>query len=267
MTLDRLNPLLAGAGTAAGGFLVWAALVCAQPDHRPASPRFVAAKGPSGRALHLEGSAALLVPDLRLPAGPFTAECWARCDQAYGTQSLFGNTVKGGFEIVWRDESPRHPAPWPTAWVRTERTLTSERPGWTGVPSAEPPTPDAWTHVAMTCDGTRVRLFVDGRLAGDRALLGAVVPGRAVFVIGADADSDSETKRTDHFCGALDEVRISRVVRYEESFRPRSRLETDGDTVLHLTFDDITSPWRDSSACAHDVRTAGFPQLEEVEGR
>lgn len=262
MTLDPLRPFLAGAATGVGALLVWSALVCSLPESAP--PAVVPpATRPFGGWLRLDGASALLVRGLRIPDGPFTVECWARCDDPSGTQSVLGNTLRdGGFEFTWRDANSRRGAASPTAWVRTERTLTSTRPGWTAVPSAEPPGAGGWTHLALTCDGTRLRLFVGGRLAGDRALLGAVVPSRAPLFVGADASNDDAEVPADFLRGAVAEVRISRGVRYEGPFRPASRFAPDADTVLLLPFDDVTAPWRDLSPAPHDVRGIGRPAVQ-----
>ena len=78
-----------------------------------------------------------------------------------------------------------------------------ENPLGTGrsVTAAEPVTPKAWTHVALTFDGAEVRLYVNG-VKVDEATASAPVTTEGELEIGA------ETEHGDFFKGRIDEVRV-----------------------------------------------------------
>jgi glucose/arabinose dehydrogenase len=68
--------------------------------------------------------------------------------------------------------------------------------------SASAPAPNTWSHFAMTYDGSTIRLFVDGALAGTRAQSGAMVQGNGPVRFGGTA------VWPEWFAGRLDEIRI-----------------------------------------------------------
>ena len=76
---------------------------------------------------------------------------------------------------------------------------------------------ESWVHLAGTYDGTALRVFIDGVLAGEDA--GPFVTGTALstnddeWTVGATPDGDALE-------GRLDEIRISAAVRYAGDFAP-----------------------------------------------
>ena len=57
------------------------------------------------------------------------------------------------------------------------------------------------------------------------------------------------------FCGAVDEVRISRIARYDGDFIPARRFEADEHTLVLYHFDEGSgNVARDSSGNGHDGR-------------
>ena len=266
---EALKPFVAAGLAALGVLWTWAGFVAVAPvghGPAPAGAPFVGADraaGPGGGALSLDGEAALILDGFRLPDDAFTIECWVRAGAADRTESLFGNTAKGGVELVWNDADRRCPVPRPTVWLRTARTLTSPNSGWTSAAVAEPAPAERWTHVAVVVDARRVRTFIAGRLASDTALLGPCVPSEVAFVIGGDADEFGEP--VDCFVGRIDEFRISHGARYDGDFDPRGLLGADPDTLLHLSFDDPDRPFRDDGPLDRAVTTWG--NLEVVSAR
>lgn len=61
---------------------------------------------------------------------------------------------------------------------------------------------DAWTHVALTYDGTTMRLYVDGAEVAVRAQTGGIITTTGAFRIGGNASWG------EYFTGVIDEVRV-----------------------------------------------------------
>lgn len=94
-----------------------------------------------------------------------------------------------------------------------------------------------WTHVALTYDGTNVSLFVNGKLATQSDQW----PG----VVNNSLDTLKVGRRTrgtpgvhSIYIGLVDEVRISKIVRYTNDFAvPTTGFLPDADTVALYHFD------------------------------
>ena len=71
-----------------------------------------------------------------------------------------------------------------------------------------PVLPGEWTHVAMTHDGSMLRLYVNGVLDSQRTALGPIGESAIPIRIGAQAGSS-----TNHLTGLLDDVRMWNVAR------------------------------------------------------
>lgn len=93
------------------------------------------------------------------------------------------------------------------------------------------------THIALVRRGQDARLYVDGRGEGApvgwSAIPNTPAPQNAGFELeisqwrlGADTGGLFNT-----FTGAIDEVRISKIARYEKNFTPASRFELDEHTL------------------------------------
>jgi hypothetical protein len=64
---------------------------------------------------------------------------------------------------------------------------------------------NAWTHVATTYDGTTMRIYVNGALAGSKAVGGAMTTSNSPLRIGGNSIWG------EYFSGLIDEVRIYKV--------------------------------------------------------
>ena len=100
------------------------------------------------------------------------------------------------------------------------------------VTSAGPAVANRMVHVAGVIEGNEVRLFVDGVLQG--ATSGAKLKVSPVsMAIGTNPPSAFEV-----FDGLIDEVRISKIARYRDSFTPVRRFAPDADTIALYHFDE-----------------------------
>jgi hypothetical protein len=117
------------------------------------------------------------------------------------------------------------------------------------------------THLAAVCNGKRIRLFVNGAAGGGRELPEASA-SELGFAIGANpiptpaaTELDAEG---DFFHGIIDEVRISKVARYDEDYTPPKRLENDKATLALYRFDEGRGDvLRDASGNGHHGKIAG----------
>ena len=266
MIRETLRPFVAAGTAALCALWTWAGFVALAPVGAfgvTLTPSPPVARGPAGGALSLDGSSALVVDRFRVPLDAFTVECWVKAETPRATENLFGDTADGGVELVWYDADRNCPVDRPNLWLRTTRTLDSAHAGWTASASTERAKQGEWTHVAVTVDGRRMRLFLDGRIVSETAVFGEPVASRVPLVIGGDAND--EGRPVDRFVGLLDEVRVSRGVRYDGPFRPEGRLATDPSTMLHLSFDGLDDPFRDDGPLSAAVTPWGTPQIVSAE--
>lgn len=97
----------------------------------------------------------------------------------------------------------------------------------------------AWHHVAWTFNGTTVRCFLDGTQAASVANTAnsqfwpASGAGSALF-IGARSDNPDGTGVTGFFPGQIDDLRISKTVRYTGNFTPPANTHTGDANTLGL---------------------------------
>lgn len=124
----------------------------------------------------------------------------------------------------------------------------------------------SWHHLAVTFDGTKMRFWVDGSLNFEKTMAGSYrgmywggTPGGGT----APAIGGCGTSASYDWSGALDEIRISSVVRYSAAFTPpTSEFADDADTIAlyHATAPpDTTAPaWT-------ATLTTGTPTATSVE--
>ena len=96
--------------------------------------------------------------------------------------------------------------------------------------------PTGWHHLAWTFDGSTSTIFVDGHLASTESHAASIEATDKPVVIGLSTGLDGEI--TGYTSGKLDEVRVSSVIRYTESFTPARRHEPDVFTVALWHFDE-----------------------------
>lgn len=165
--------------------------------------------GVIGRAAQLNGQPLLLPasPSLALPAGgAFTFSAWVRADQAAGEQLLLARRDGGNALLLGLAQGV------PFVEVNGQRAQAGQ-----ALASGQ------WQHLALSADGSALRLYVNGRESGSLALslpafasviaIGADLPGsRAAAPEGAPAEAPAPAT-FGAFAGAVDELRLSKVAR------------------------------------------------------
>ena len=88
-----------------------------------------------------------------------------------------------------------------------------------------------------------MQLFIDGKLVAERA---EKLPSAPVI--------DRNLKIGAGYIGRLDEIRVSKVARYEKDFTPQPRFEPDADTLVLYHCDEGTgNVLRDTSGNGQHV--------------
>ncbi|MGI8977760.1 MAG: protein kinase domain-containing protein [Pirellulaceae bacterium] len=109
-------------------------------------------------------------------------------------------------------------------------------------------------HLAGVYDGRTIHFFVDGKLdpekkayeisngearaAGEDFALSSQYASNPTFVGFGYRRDDKQQTLFGVFHGVIDEVRISNVARYDKDFTPKTRFETDKDTLALYHFDE-----------------------------
>ncbi len=103
---------------------------------------------------------------------------------------------------------------------------------------------DVWFHCAAVYDGPDYRFYLDGKLVGS---------GKVEMQI-----PEAKMNLGFRLPGMIDEVRLSKVARYTESFTPAQRFESDNDTVALYHCDELSGPVvKDSSENGLDAYIHG----------
>jgi hypothetical protein len=93
---------------------------------------------------------------------------------------------------------------------------------------------DTWTHVAMVYEEPELRLYVGGVLTAEESPVLPPVEVDGPLLIGNSGPGASQ-----HLMfGLIDEVRMSRVARYDANFMPQRIPAEDDDTFLLFHFDE-----------------------------
>jgi len=158
--------------------------------------------------------------------GPFTVELWFRLDEPLGGERVLllrKGLARANF-YLWI---------WDGGFARAG---TYHAGSGSSVDTTTVIDDDAWHHLAMTYDRTRMRIFLDGVLEGT-----TTTPGGDTDLFDADIfigrPPTAWTART--LPGAIDDLRISSVDRYGGvDFTPDRRHPLDDDVVALFRFDE-----------------------------
>ncbi len=139
-----------------------------------------------------------------------TLEAWVNPSALSGWQTVIMKERPGGlaYTLYAHDNAPR-----PSAYINTG-SGDAQAIGATGLPL------NTWTHLAVTYDGTTLRLFVNGAQAGSQAAGGSIISSTSPLRVGGNSIWG------EYFAGLIDEVRIySRVLTAAE-------IQTDMNTPV-----------------------------------
>ncbi|MFI8643194.1 DUF2341 domain-containing protein [Pseudomonas iridis] len=149
--------------------------------------------GVVGRALQFSGQPLLLPasPSLQHNAGSaFTFSAWLRLDQATGEQLILARREGANSLLIGANQGV------PFVEIDGQRAVATQ-----------PLNPGQWQHVALTAEGAKVTLFINGREGATLAL--AMPAFNSVMAVGADLQEGPFQP----FVGAIDELRLSKVAR------------------------------------------------------
>jgi hypothetical protein len=192
-------------------------------------------------------------PEYRTP--PLTVECWTKLDSKRGYNVMVAHLDK---------TSADH---WEIYTHLNSGFFSAYLPGYApaDIVSNADIADGRWHHVAMTFDGSLVKLWVDGRMVREQAVRRAHAnqAGGALWIGGYGP--------TQIGCdGIVDEVRISKVVRTFER-QPDAPPATDSTTVALWHFDSVESspvpPSRLERGVLDALKRIGNAELARVEAR
>ncbi|KAA0942777.1 DUF2341 domain-containing protein [Pseudomonas sp. ANT_H14] len=151
--------------------------------------------GVIGRALQFNGQPLLLPasPSLQHNAGSaFTFSAWLRLDQANGEQVVLARREGAVSLLLGLNQGM------PFVEIDGQRAV-----------STQPLNPGQWQHLALTAEGDKVTLYVNGR---ETATLAMAMPAfNSQLAIGADLPEAVSSFLP--LAGAMDELRLSKVAR------------------------------------------------------
>ncbi|KAB0495128.1 DUF2341 domain-containing protein [Pseudomonas vancouverensis] len=149
--------------------------------------------GVIGRALQFSGQPLLLPasPSLQHHAGSaFTFSAWLKLDQANGEQLVLARREGEQSLLVGLSQGL------PFVEIDGQRAVSTQALN-----------PGQWQHLALTAEGSKVALYVNGRETASLAL--AMPAFNTGMVIGGDLSASAYLP----FSGAIDELRLSKVAR------------------------------------------------------
>ena len=159
------------------------------------------------------------MPSLKLdPATPHTIEAWVTpLSRVKDNKHVFGWPDASSLFVRIEDSS------WKFGLAHTDEFQFVRDP--------QPITPGRRVHVATVRSGKEMLLFVDGqRVASQPELVTPLKNQSKPFSLSVAGSAA--------FSGDYDDVRVSRVARYDDNFTPQTRLEPDKDTLAHYHCDE-----------------------------
>jgi predicted phosphodiesterase len=159
-----------------------------------------------------------------LPNGPMTLETWVYPTKSQEEAGIVAKTEQSDYAL-----SIDHGKAAFMVFIENH---------YAKVVMTEPIALNRWTHLAGVYDGKEVRLYVDGMEVAQKPTKGARVSNALPLYIGADPNRHGLPSRPFH--GHLDEIRLSKVARYEANFAPQRTLPTDAECVLHFRADRLS---------------------------
>ncbi len=161
--------------------------------------------------------------NIELPDGPFTLETWVHPDRVADRQGLVCKTERSGYGLFANSKGLSFFVHLDGKYVVAENVDGKLATG-------------RWSHVAGVFDGSEARLYLDGKEIAAKPASGSRTTNNLDLIVGGDVRYDN--RPTDTLDGRIDEVRLSKSVRYEgPEFTPARRFLADDDTVLLMHMD------------------------------
>lgn len=204
------------------------------------------------RALLVNGTGSLKIKSsaFQLPDGPFTIEAWVKPQSVSGGQSIVAKTQSSEYSLSLSGGHPRFN-------VHLDGSYKSAT-------APESLKPNQWAHIAGVFTGQEVILFVDGQPVARTSASGHRTTNKLPLFIGADTNGDG--RMTGPLHGAIDEVRLSRGVKYTAAFEPSRSLSVDDSTILAYDFNFALGPYAVSATPSHiPAKRVGTAQLVPFE--
>ena len=172
----------------------------------------------------------------QLPQGPFTVEAWIRLPKQFGgSRGIVAKTQLSEYGLYMNGGVPQFDVHLNGQYVNavSDSKLPAEK----------------WIHVAGVFDGKQLRIYLDGQVAGTAMGQGMRTLNNLPLYLGADPDGSGKPTRS--FGGQVDEVRLSKSVRYTDAFEPSRRFESDDSTVLLFHLDQTVGPYVVDDSSSH----------------
>ncbi len=208
---------------------VWAAgralppLMAAKEEVKPVTAKLV--EGRFGKALDAASTPLAFTGDHRYRTPPLTVECWAKLQS------------KRGFNVLVSSDPKSSSQHWEVYSNARSGAFSAYLPGYrpAGVASKTNICDGKWHYLAMTFDGKRVILHVDGKQVHEQA----VTPAPGLKPVHGPLSVGQAIEGSQHIgCdGLIDDVRLSRVIRAIKGV-PSAPLPVDADTIGVWRFDD-----------------------------
>ncbi len=148
-----------------------------------------------------------------LPSGNFTFETWVKINTTDGMRTVFSkrdasNLGSGGYDLIINNGAPTFR--WGNISVSTSSKLTTSR----------------WYHLAVSYDGAKYFLYVDGIDVGTKTGVNPVSID-SPFIVGAMYNKSSPEVPSNYFDGWIEELRIWNIALNESQihFMMNQRLE------------------------------------------
>jgi len=207
----------------------------------PQPPGIAADAAEGNRALRVSPGVHVEMPSLKLdPVAPLTIEAWVTPQsKVLDNQHVFG--WFGPFSLFLHREY--------LSWTFS----LDHTGGYQHLFDPQPITAGRRVHVAIVRTGKEMRLFVDGqRVASQPEHESPIQDPSRPFSLSADRNP---------FTGNYDEVRVSRVARYDENFTPQTRVEPDAETLgLYHCDENGGDQLLDASGNQHHGKITGTAQ-------
>ena len=143
------------------------------------------------KSLYLTGSQYVKIGKFSL--NTFTISAWVKPDNVTGEHTIAGNPENSGFGIEIYNGKVRGYVYVGDGYLYVEGI---------GIPQY------VWSFVTVTYDGNTLKVYVDGKLAGEGTKEGSVVQSNLDFLIGANPGLDPDQPVSMQFQGFIDEVRL-----------------------------------------------------------